>query len=389
MVTWVPQISPSAQAALIEAARRSVSLQSERATAWIALATLLIKAREFQEASDLLNDGAGRFPNEANIHLLLAKARCNAGNLDAALSAAETAFSLQPHDRATVLTRFDLIVEMSDWARVALELDNVAAMAPQRESVFVAREHFARARDDQAAVLAACDAALAQQTNDTRVVLRKALALARLGRDAEARAIIGLDDFVSIADLGASDECVGGASFLKTVAAEILRNPTLESPHNKPTRVALKTKVLLQPGDEAVPRLIGKIKSAVERYIKALPKRPHPFTTMRPERLSLNPWAVVYPGDGRQKSHWHPSGWISGVTYVTAPKVAGENEFRGPLVLGEIDPERYPDPPPWGTREVEPVPGRIVLFPSFVPHATRPTGVLGSRICVAFDVAPA
>ncbi|HEY1979765.1 MAG TPA: putative 2OG-Fe(II) oxygenase [Xanthobacteraceae bacterium] len=388
MVTWVPRISPPAQAALIEAARQSVSLQRERAAAWITLATLLIKACEFQEACDLLNEGAERFHNEANIHLLLAKARFNVGDLEAALSAAETAFSLQPHDRATVLTRFDLIVEMADWDRVALQLDNVVAIAPQRRSVFAAREHFARARDDYDAVLAACDEALAQQTGDTRVLLRKAQTLMRLGRDAEARAIFGLDDFVSISDLGAGDERVGGDAFLKAVAAEIQRNPTLDSPHNRVTRVALKTGVLLQPGDEAVPLLIEKIKLEVERYIEALPKRSHPFTTVRSERLRLDPWGMVYPGDGRQESHWHPSGWITGVVYVTAPKLEGENEFRGPLVLGELDSERHPHPPPWGTREVEPVPGRIVLFPSFVPHATRSTGIQGPRICVAFDVAP-
>jgi hypothetical protein len=44
--------------------------------------------------------------------------------------------------------------------------------------------------------------------------------------------------------------------------------------------------------------------------------------------------------------------------------------------------------PPWGVQEIEPVPGRLLLFPSFLPHATEPTGIAGARISVAFDVVP-
>jgi putative 2-oxoglutarate-Fe(II)-dependent oxygenase superfamily protein len=44
--------------------------------------------------------------------------------------------------------------------------------------------------------------------------------------------------------------------------------------------------------------------------------------------------------------------------------------------------------PPWGTREIRPVPGRLVLFPSYVPHATIATGSTDKRICIAFDVTP-
>ncbi len=43
---------------------------------------------------------------------------------------------------------------------------------------------------------------------------------------------------------------------------------------------------------------------------------------------------------------------------------------------------------PWGVRDIRPAPGRLVLFPSFVPHATLPTKSPEPRICVAFDVVP-
>jgi hypothetical protein len=81
----------------------------------------------------------------------------------------------------------------------------------------------------------------------------------------------------------------------------------------------------------------------------------------------------------------HPNGWVTGVYYVSAPRPNGANVYRGPLVIGATGTEGTREPP-WGTREMEPVPGRLVLFPSFVPHATLPSGVAGDRISIAFDV---
>jgi len=103
----------------------------------------------------------------------------------------------------------------------------------------------------------------------------------------------------------------------------------------------------------------------------------------------LDAWAVVCGKEGRQKAHLHPPGWLSGVYYVTASRPAGANLYRGPLILGALDPHAHGVEPPWGTREIEPVPGRLVLFPSYLPHATQPSGVEGARISVAFDVVPA
>jgi len=61
----------------------------------------------------------------------------------------------------------------------------------------------------------------------------------------------------------------------------------------------------------------------------------------------------------------------------------GEAE-AGFLTLGEPQAELKLDLPP--TRLVEPKPGRLVLFPSWMWHGTRPFGA-GERMTVAFDVA--
>ena len=45
--------------------------------------------------------------------------------------------------------------------------------------------------------------------------------------------------------------------------------------------------------------------------------------------------------------------------------------------------------PPWGIHTFEPVPGTLIMFPSFVPHETVPPGDEAERMSVAFDVTAA
>jgi hypothetical protein len=82
----------------------------------------------------------------------------------------------------------------------------------------------------------------------------------------------------------------------------------------------------------------------------------------------------------------HPQGWISSALYVTLPeRVAGEADNAGWLTLGEPDEKLRLDLGPW--REIEPRPGQLVLFPSWMWHGTVPFSD-GERLTVAFDVRP-
>jgi tetratricopeptide (TPR) repeat protein len=387
-MAWVTDISPAARLELIEIARKSVLQEPDRASSWLVLGDLLNKAGLFDEAVDVLSAGAARLPAEPKVHLLLANARQLVGDIEAALAEVETALSLTPNDRATMLRRFDMLVTARRWHRVAQNLEDLTTTEPTRGSVIRAHAHFAISGGNPKDLLAVCEAALTRQPGHTEALYYKAIALSITGRHAEASAVIGFDSFVSVAELPVHEE-YNGANFLDALAEEILRNPTLvPDPPGKATRGGLQTRALMQVGDKAVPLILEKIKLAVDHYVDALPPLPHPFVTAQSTQVSLHPWAVVSPQDGWQNSHIHVSGWISGVTYVTAPRIGGESEYRGPLVLGELNTEQYPHTPPWGVREVEPKPGRIVLFPSFIPHATRPSGLAGQRICVSFDVVP-
>ena len=146
---------------------------------------------------------------------------------------------------------------------------------------------------------------------------------------------------------------------------------------------------LAHAGEGAISDLLNVVRVAVDAFETNLNDEvDHPFVRRRPKRALLNAWAVVYPGNAHQVAHVHETGWLSGVYYVSVPKMSCDDPRSGSLVLGALELEGFNANPPWGTRDIRPIPGRLILFPSYVPHATIPTGSTDRRICIAFDVQP-
>jgi hypothetical protein len=233
-----------------------------------------------------------------------------------------------------------------------------------------------------------CDAWLVERPAHTDAHYYKALTLAKLGRADEAREVIALDRLIDISELAIPAGYPDAKTFHEELAEEITRNPTLViDPRGKATREGRQTRRLREPGAVATEALIVQIKQAIATYERGFVGSRHGFVRGRPVRAWLESWAILLGGKGRQKAHHHTNAWLSGVFYVAAPRPDGEDAYRGALVLGALEPTDGVEPP-WGTLDVEPIPGRLVMFPSYLPHATRPSGVDGTRISVAFDVIP-
>jgi hypothetical protein len=147
---------------------------------------------------------------------------------------------------------------------------------------------------------------------------------------------------------------------------------------------------LLSRIDPVVRKLRQAIVGAVERHVAQLPPADprHPLLRGRRDRRIRfsGSWSVRLRSGGRHSNHVHPLGWISSALYVSLPpKPAGQPGDAGWLTLGEPDDKLQLGLPPF--RKVEPKPGRLVLFPSWMWHGTVPFAE-GERLTVAFDVAP-
>jgi hypothetical protein len=97
-------------------------------------------------------------------------------------------------------------------------------------------------------------------------------------------------------------------------------------------------------------------------------------------------WSVRFTDGGHHAAHFHPNGILSSACYISVPAaVADANDKAGWLEIGRPPPELGIDLPPLAT--FEPIRGRLVLFPSFIFHGTRPFSG-GERMSVAFDLVP-
>jgi hypothetical protein len=97
-------------------------------------------------------------------------------------------------------------------------------------------------------------------------------------------------------------------------------------------------------------------------------------------------WSVRLTEGGFHAAHFHPGGILSSACYISLPdSFASGEEKAGWLELGRPPAELGLDLPPLAT--FEPKPGRLVLFPSFLFHGTRPFRG-GERLTVAFDLVP-
>jgi tetratricopeptide (TPR) repeat protein len=128
------------------------------------------------------------------------------------------------------------------------------------------------------------------------------------------------------------------------------------------------------------------VRETVAEHARGLPPvdPTHPLLRWRPAAIQFTgAWSVRLVAGGHHANHVHPMGWLSSAFYIVLPPDLGRNE-AGWLTLGEPQAQLKLDLPP--RRTVEPRPGRLALFPSWMWHGTRPFGE-GERMTVAFDVA--
>jgi Putative 2OG-Fe(II) oxygenase len=136
-----------------------------------------------------------------------------------------------------------------------------------------------------------------------------------------------------------------------------------------------------------VDRLQLRITETVNRYIADLgADEDHPFLSRRRNGFAYSgSWSSRLRDCGFHTNHVHPMGWISSCYYVAVPDVVADISARqGWIKFGEPSFETGLDI----RRAIQPVPGRLVLFPSYMWHGTLPFRSQSARLTIAFDAVP-
>lgn len=143
---------------------------------------------------------------------------------------------------------------------------------------------------------------------------------------------------------------------------------------------------LFQRIEPIIVKLRETIREVVAEHARQLPPADpnHPLLGAKPDSIEFTgAWSVRLQPGGLHANHVHPFGWLSSALYIVLPPDLGRDQ-AGWFTLGEPDARLGLDLPP--TRMIEPKAGRLVLFPSWMWHGTRPFSE-GERLTVAFDVA--
>ena len=102
-----------------------------------------------------------------------------------------------------------------------------------------------------------------------------------------------------------------------------------------------------------------------------------------------NMWANINPKEGSNQPHIHPNSLFSGVYYVKSNPQAGRLKIYDPRPGTQIVmPARLEGQPPkhlWRDANLDPIPGRIIMFPAWLWHAVEPNQSNNLRISVSFN----
>ena len=163
---------------------------------------------------------------------------------------------------------------------------------------------------------------------------------------------------------------------LKSLYELVKNNETLiENRPGKPTVAGFQThEILKDDSEQIIVQLRQTIRSLAIQYCSS-----QNIPTIKPginTEAKISGWGVFLNSGGHQKLHTHPEAILSGVIYL---KTSAETESKecedGNIV--------FPSPSPLS---IAPHEGLMILFPSYLPHATIPTKKDNERACIAFNI---
>ncbi len=143
---------------------------------------------------------------------------------------------------------------------------------------------------------------------------------------------------------------------------------------------------------ETVQALKQQVRKFVSRYIESLPNDDeHPLLSRKTDGFNFGgSWSVELSSKGFHVNHVHSNGWISSAFYVDVPSEIGRDgdTHEGWIKFGEsglnLGSERE-----CIEKIVQPQPGLLVLFPSYMWHGTVPFSGGSTRLTAPFDIVPA
>ncbi len=149
---------------------------------------------------------------------------------------------------------------------------------------------------------------------------------------------------------------------------------------------------LLEWPSAEIDKLRSWITEALNRMVQATAQLPEVQGRPAPRgSFGISAWANISRRNNYHRMHNHPNSAWSGVYYVTGIPSSSTNALAGVLELYDPRPfTEMTDVPgsPYGQRiNIRPMPGMMVLFPSWLYHFVHPSESDSERVSIAFNAA--
>jgi len=391
---------------------------------------LLQHRGHLKAAIDVYREILAQDAGEIEIRCNLAKALADRGDTAAALAEVDTAIEQSGGRRGSYAARGAVLIDAGRYADAATALQLAVEHNPPDDMALVnlalcchelgdtstangwltraveLNPHNARAvsdlvtnlsaLDNHAEAIALAESFLGEYPAERLVIGSYAQALLNAGRQDEARHLTDSAQLIQVFDLPAPDAFASADQFHAALAAELRNDPSLvDNPVSKSTAGGQQTGELNLQQSLAMRAFAemanATVSAAADTYLERGLSN-HPVMLPAAKDWRLRAWGTLIDAGGQQTPHMHPLGWLSAVYYVELPSgMTSGGAHAGWLEFGQ-PPARMTSRVESPTRCIEPVPGRLVIFPSWFWHRTLPFTLPAKsdaqRISIAFDVMP-
>jgi len=294
-----------------------------------------------------------------------------------------------PTDSVCIAGAAEALIALQRLGEAAQELDNALPQNSRNGSLLVLAAEVSLRRGDAAKALTLCRQAVSISPFDQTALAMLGTCLRLLG-DEQEESLTGYRSLIGVFDLDPPEGYSRMEDFNADLCAYLAGlHPQTREFIDQSLRGGTQTPDhILGAGHPLVDRLEARIHDALASYVGNLQEdETHPFLSRRSREFQYaGSWSSCLKDGGFHKNHVHPHGWISSCYYVQVPEAVKDQKARqGWIKFGEpsfdaglADPVR---------RAVQPVAGRLVLFPSYMWHGTIPFQG-APRMTLAFDALP-
>ncbi len=346
---WMRRADPAPALALLDAI---IAAQPGNPALLALRARILDSAGTQEEAAATLDHAIARHPDHLHLYIQAAELAATLGRPADALRHATHATTRAPDSQA---------------AQSALIAACLAAGDPQR-----------------AADLAAT--ARARYPLDQRAIAYQATAW-RLLADPRYPDLYDYERFVRPWRMDTPEGWPTLEAYLADLARELAGlHPFRTHPLDQSVRHGSQATHLLASENPTIRAFFQAIYGPIHQHLAALGQGPDPLRTRNTGATRYQgAWSVRLRPGGFHTDHIHPEGWLSSACYITLPETTQAGR-EGWIKFGEPG---IPTAPKLGAEHyLQPEPGMLALFPSYMWHGTVPFTQGAERLTIAFDLVP-